>query len=131
VGVVDRVFTRVGASDRLARGESTFMSRGGRRRILAMLRTQPGDPRRSGAGRVLFDGFSPRPKAIAEYLRTPALAAHPVRTHYHELADLAHARAGNAPFEVRVGGDVTPAACCGAANRSYGQVARLAGLPEQ
>jgi DNA mismatch repair protein MutS len=138
VGAVDRVFTRVGASDRLARGESTFMvemretaeilAHASRHSLVILDEI--------GRGTSTFDGLSIA-WAVAEYLHdTKGLCPRTLfATHYHELADLArtHARAGNAHFEVREWGEdviflrrLLP----GAANRSYGiQVARLAGLP--
>ncbi len=138
VGAVDRVFTRVGASDRIARGESTFMvemretaeilAHASRHSLVILDEI--------GRGTSTFDGLSIA-WAVAEYLHdTPGLCPRTLfATHYHELADLArtHARAGNAHFEVREWGEdviflrrLLP----GAANRSYGiQVARLAGLP--
>ncbi|MDH3684752.1 MAG: DNA mismatch repair protein MutS [Myxococcales bacterium] len=138
IGVVDRVFTRVGASDRLARGESTFMVE---MRETAQILSQASD--RSlvildeiGRGTSTFDGLSIA-WAVAEYLHdTPGLGARTLfATHYHELADLARTRprVRNAHFEVREWGEdvvflrrLVP----GEANRSYGiQVARLAGLP--
>ena len=139
IGVVDRVFTRVGASDRLARGESTFMVE---MRETAEILTAA--TRRSlvildeiGRGTSTFDGLSIA-WAVAEHLHdAPNLGARTLfATHYHELADLARTktRVENAHFEAREWGDeiiflrrLAP----GAANRSYGiQVARLAGLPE-
>jgi DNA mismatch repair protein MutS len=138
VGVVDRIFTRVGASDRLARGESTFMVEM-RETADILARASP----RSlvildeiGRGTSTFDGLSIA-WAVAEYLHdVPGLRARTLfATHYHELADLARVRprVRNAHFEVREWGDevvflrrLAP----GAASRSYGiQVARLAGLP--
>jgi len=138
VGVVDRVFTRVGASDRLAKGESTFM--------VEMRETADilahASPRslvildEIGRGTSTFDGLSIA-WAVAEYLHdTPGLRARTLfATHYHELTELAltHERVHNAHFEAREWGDevvflrrLVP----GGANRSYGiQVARLAGLP--
>ncbi len=138
VGVVDRVFTRVGASDRLARGESTFMvemretaeilAHASRHSLVILDEI--------GRGTSTFDGLSIA-WAVAEYLHeTPGLSPRTLfATHYHELADLArtHPRVGNAHFGVREWGEdviflrrLLP----GAANRSYGiQVARLAGLP--
>ncbi len=140
VGIVDRVFTRVGASDRLARGESTFMvemretaeilAHASRHSLVILDEI--------GRGTSTFDGLSIA-WAVAEYLHeTPGLSPRTLfATHYHELADLArtHARVGNAHFAVREWGEdviflrrLLP----GAANRSYGiQVARLAGLPAQ
>jgi DNA mismatch repair protein MutS len=110
VGVVDRVFTRVGASDRLARGESTFMvEMRETAEILAFA------SRHSlvildeiGRGTSTFDGLSIA-WAVAEYLHdTPGLSPRTLfATHYHELADLArtHARVGNAHFAVREWGE--------------------------
>jgi DNA mismatch repair protein MutS len=138
VGVVDRIFTRVGASDRLARGESTFMVE---MRETAEILAQA-SPRslvildEIGRGTSTFDGLSIA-WAVAEYLHdTPALGARTLfATHYHELADLAllRERVRNGHFEVREWGEdvvflrrLAP----GEASRSYGiQVARLAGLP--
>jgi len=139
IGVVDRLFTRVGASDRLARGESTFMVE---MRETAEILTAA--TRRSlvildeiGRGTSTFDGLSIA-WAVAEHLHdSPDVGARTLfATHYHELADLARTkkRVDNAHFEVREWGDeviflrrLAP----GAANRSYGiQVARLAVLPE-
>jgi len=138
IGVVDRIFTRVGASDRLARGESTFMVE---MRETAEILAQA-SPRslvildEIGRGTSTFDGLSIA-WAVAEYLHdTPALGARTLfATHYHELADLAalRERVRNGHFEVREWGDdviflrrLVP----GEASRSYGiQVARLAGLP--
>ncbi|MGH0032316.1 MAG: DNA mismatch repair protein MutS [Myxococcota bacterium] len=140
IGVVDRVFTRVGASDRLARGESTFMVE---MRETAEILSQA--TRRSliildeiGRGTSTFDGLSIA-WAVAEHLHdAPGLACRTLfATHYHELADLARTktRVANAHFEAREWGEevlflrrLVP----GSANRSYGiQVARLAGLPAE
>ncbi len=139
IGIVDRVFTRVGASDRLARGESTFMVE---MRETAEILTAA--THRSlvildeiGRGTSTFDGLSIA-WAVAEHLHdSPALGARTLfATHYHELADLARTkrRVDNAHFEAREWGDeiiFLRRLASGAANRSYGiQVARLAGLPE-
>ncbi|MAE95882.1 MAG: DNA mismatch repair protein MutS, partial [Deltaproteobacteria bacterium] len=138
VGVVDRVFTRVGASDRLARGESTFMVE---MRETAEILSQA-SPRsliildEIGRGTSTFDGLSIA-WAVAEYLHdTPGLGARTLfATHYHELADLAQTRPGvqNAHFEAREWQEEVlflRRLAEGPANRSYGiQVARLAGLP--
>jgi DNA mismatch repair protein MutS len=139
VGVVDRIFTRVGASDRLARGESTFMVE---MRETAEILSQA--TRKSlvildeiGRGTSTFDGLSIA-WAVAEHLHdTPALRPRTLfATHYHELVELAATRAHvrNAHFEVREWGhDVVflRRLALGGASRSYGiQVARLAGLPD-
>ncbi len=139
VGVVDRIFTRVGASDRLAKGESTFMVE---MRETAEILGQAS--RRSlvildeiGRGTSTFDGLSIA-WAVAEYLHdTPGLSARTLfATHYHELTDLARSkpRVHNAHFEAREWKDEVVflrRLVSGGANRSYGiQVARLAGLPD-
>jgi len=138
IGIVDRVFTRVGASDRLARGESTFMveMRETAEILTAATRQSLVILDEIGRGTSTFDGLSIA-WAVAEYLHdSPELGARTLfATHYHELADLARTkqRVDNAHFEAREWGDeiiflrqLAP----GAANRSYGiQVARLAGLP--
>jgi len=138
IGVVDRVFTRVGASDRLARGESTFMVE--MRETAEILANAT---RRSliildeiGRGTSTFDGLSIA-WAVAEYLHdAPDLGPRTLfASHFHELTDLEQtkARVANAHFQAKEWGDdiiflrrLVP----GGANRSYGiQVARLAGLP--
>jgi DNA mismatch repair protein MutS len=138
VGVVDRVFTRVGASDRLAQGESTFMVE---MRETAEILGQA-SPRslvildEIGRGTSTFDGLSIA-WAVAEYLHdTPGLGPRTLfATHYHELAELARTRPGvrNAHFEAREWNDEVlflRRLVAGEASRSYGiQVARLAGLP--
>ncbi len=138
IGAVDRVFTRVGASDRLARGESTFMvemretadilAHASRKSLVILDEI--------GRGTSTFDGLSIA-WAVAEYLHdTPGLRPRTLfATHYHELTDLAATKdhVGNAHFEAREWGEeviflrrVVP----GGASRSYGiQVARLAGIP--
>ena len=138
VGVVDRIFTRVGATDRLTRGESTFMVE--MRETAEILSHASGSSLilldEIGRGTSTFDGLSIA-WAVAEYLHdTPGLGPRTLfATHYHELADLARTRSGvrNAHFEAREWGEevlflrqLVP----GEASRSYGiQVARLAGLP--
>jgi DNA mismatch repair protein MutS len=138
VGIVDRVFTRIGASDRLSRGESTFMVE---MRETAEILAHASS--RSlvildeiGRGTSTFDGLSIA-WAVAEYLHdTPGLCPRTLfATHYHELTDLAATKAhvANGHFEAREWGDEViflRRLVDGGANRSYGiQVARLAGLP--
>jgi DNA mismatch repair protein MutS len=137
MGVVDRLFTRVGASDNLAAGESTFMVEMKETAdILAHLTA------RSlvildeiGRGTSTFDGISIA-WAVAEHLH--AAASRPLvlfATHYHELTDLArlHARIENCSVAVREWrGEVVflRRIVPGPASQSYGiQVARLAGVP--
>jgi DNA mismatch repair protein MutS len=139
VGLVDRVFTRVGASDRLSRGESTFMVE--MRETADILRQAT---RRSlvildeiGRGTSTFDGLSIA-WAVAEYLHDTkgAEARTLFATHYHELVALSDSksRIHNAHFEVREWNDEViflRQLVEGGASRSYGiQVARLAGLPQ-
>jgi len=138
IGVIDRIFTRVGASDRLARGESTFMvemretaeilSHASRRSLVILDEI--------GRGTSTYDGLAIA-WAVAEYLHdTPGLSPRTLfATHYHELTDLANvkARVRNAHFEAREWGEEVVflrRLVAGGASRSYGiQVARLAGLP--
>jgi len=139
IGVVDRIFTRVGASDRLARGESTFMVE--MRETAEILRQASN---RSliildeiGRGTSTFDGLAIA-WAVAEYLHdTPGLAARTLfATHFHELIELAltKQRVRNAHFDAReLDGRVVflRRLIEGGASRSYGiHVARLAGLPQ-
>jgi DNA mismatch repair protein MutS len=136
VGLVDRIFTRVGAADNLARGDSTFMVE--MRETAAIL---AGATRRSlvvldevGRGTSTFDGVSIA-WAVAEYLHDAVGCRTLFATHYHELCALAEARPRviNLSAAAReVGGrivflrQIVP----GGASRSYGiEVARLAGLP--
>lgn len=139
VGIVDRIYTRVGASDNLARGQSTFMVemaetaallRGASTRSLVILDEV-------GRGTSTYDGLAIA-RAVAEHLvdrvRCRALFA----THYHELCELGPARAGhvrNQNVAAREhGGEVVllHKLIAGGANRSYGvAVARLAGLPDE
>ena len=138
IGVVDRIFTRVGASDRLAQGESTFLVE---MRETAEILAQASRASlvildEIGRGTSTFDGLSIA-WAVAEYLHdTPGLRPRTLfATHYHELADLARTRGGvrNAHFEVREWkGEVLflRRLVPGEVSRSYGiEVARLAGLP--
>jgi DNA mismatch repair protein MutS len=140
IGVADRIFTRVGASDSLATGESTFMVE--MRETAAILREAT--PRslvlldEIGRGTSTFDGLSIA-WAVAEHLHdAPGLRSRVLfATHYHELADLSETKTGVRNYHFSVaerGGDVVflrrmeP----GAASRSYGiEVARHAGLPPE
>jgi DNA mismatch repair protein MutS len=137
VGLVDRVLSRVGASDNLARGESTFMVE--MRETAEILRSAT---RRSfvildelGRGTSTFDGLAIA-WAVAEYLDEAIGCRALFATHYHELVELAEASAHAANVSVsarELDGDVVflHRLVRGAASRSYGvAVAKLAGLPE-
>ena len=136
IGTVDRIFTRVGASDDLARGESTFMVemietanilRHATERSLVILDEV-------GRGTATFDGLS-LAWAIVEYLHENRRPKTLFATHYHELTELASLlpRVVNRTLAVKEWEDrivflrrVVP----GSADKSYGlHVARLAGLP--
>jgi DNA mismatch repair protein MutS len=136
IGVVDRLFSRVGAADDLARGRSTFM--------VEMVETATILNRATdrslvildeiGRGTATFDGLSIA-WATVEHLHEANRCRALFATHYHELTALAARLAGLACWTMRVKEwqdevvflhEVAP----GAADRSYGiHVARLAGLP--
>jgi len=138
IGVVDRVFTRVGASDNLARGESTFM--------VEMIETaailNAATPRslivldEIGRGTSTFDGISIA-WAVAEYLHDRVGARTLFATHYHELTELGNRlhHAKNVNVEVREYNGMVVflyRIAEGGADHSYGiHVAQLAGLPRQ
>jgi DNA mismatch repair protein MutS len=138
IGLVDRIFTRVGATDHILRGQSTFMVemqetahilRHATRRSLVLLDE-------IGRGTATFDGLSIA-WAVAEHLaKDPVASAKTIfATHYHELTDLAAdlPGVGNIHVSAREWQDgvvflrkIEP----GGSDRSFGiQVARLAGLP--
>jgi DNA mismatch repair protein MutS len=138
LGVVDRVFTRIGASDNLARGRSTFMVE--MTETAAILHTAT---TRSlilldevGRGTSTYDGLAIAWAAV-EYIHARTRAKTLFATHYFELTELAERLSGVKNYHVSVketaGGivflrKVEP----GAADRSYGiEVARLAGLPNE
>jgi DNA mismatch repair protein MutS len=136
--LVDRIFARVGASDNIARGQSTFMVEmqetanilhSATSRSLVVLDE-------IGRGTSTFDGLSIA-WAVAEYLATNPKARPKTlfATHYHELTDLADATPGVVNFHVAArewkdGIVFLRRIMPGRSDRSYGiQVARLAGLP--
>jgi DNA mismatch repair protein MutS len=136
LGVCDRVFTRVGAGDNLARGESTFLVE--MRETAHILRYAT---TRSlvildeiGRGTSTYDGVSIA-WAVAEHLHDRVGAKTLFATHYHELCALAgtHARVRNVSVAAREWkGDVVflRKLAPGGASRSFGvEVAKLAGLP--
>ncbi|HZO17211.1 MAG TPA: DNA mismatch repair protein MutS, partial [Polyangiaceae bacterium] len=137
IGVVDRVLSRVGASDNLARGESTFMVE--MRETAAILK---GATRRSlvildeiGRGTSTYDGLAIA-WAVAEHLHETVRCRALFATHYHQLTELAEQHEGIANYSVSAReheGDVVflHRLMPGAVSKSYGiAVARLAGLPE-
>lgn len=137
IGVVDRLFSRVGASDDLARGRSTFMvemvetaailNQAGERALVILDEI--------GRGTATFDGLSIAWAAV-EYLHDMNRCRAVFATHFHEMTALAGKlpRLHNVTMRVKEWeGDVVflHEVGKGAADRSYGvQVARLAGLPE-
>ncbi|MBN1956592.1 MAG: DNA mismatch repair protein MutS [Desulfuromonadales bacterium] len=139
IGAVDRIFTRVGASDNLARGESTFMVEMNETANILRHATPQSliilDE--IGRGTSTFDGVSIA-WAVAEYLHDHEKVAAKTlfATHYHELTDLALTRSRIKNFNVAVKewNDqiiFLRKIVAGGASRSYGiQVGRLAGLPE-
>lgn len=134
--IIDRIFTRIGASDNLAMGRSTFMVE--MTETAQILNTAT--PRslilldEIGRGTATFDGLSIA-WAVIEHIHSTTRAKTLFATHYHELTDLADLLSGvfNLHVDVKEAGEriiflrkVEP----GKANRSYGiEVARLAGLP--
>ena len=140
IGVVDRIFTRVGASDDLSAGQSTFMvemtevadilRRATKRSLLILDEI--------GRGTSTFDGMSIA-RAVLEHCANPkTLGAKTLfATHYHELTELENSLPGAANFHlaVKARGEeiiflrkILP----GGADRSYGiEVAKLAGLPDK
>jgi DNA mismatch repair protein MutS len=134
--LIDRIFTRIGASDNLARGRSTFMVEMTETAAILNTATQ-----RSlivldeiGRGTATYDGLA-LAWAVVEYIHARTRAKTLFATHYHELTELAEQLdgVGNLRVTVKEAGDhiiflrkVEP----GKADRSYGiEVARLAGLP--
>ncbi len=137
IGLVDRIFTRVGASDDLSRGQSTFMVEMNETAAILNNATD-----RSlvildeiGRGTATFDGLAIA-WSVAEHLHDNVQCRTIFATHYHELTALGDKRPAvrNANVAVREWNDriiflrkIIP----GAADKSYGiQVARLAGLPQ-
>ncbi|SKA84147.1 DNA mismatch repair protein MutS [Prosthecobacter debontii] len=137
IGLVDRIFTRIGASDDIARGQSTFMVEMNETALILNNATE-----RSlvildeiGRGTSTFDGLSIA-WSVAEHLHDHVGARTLFATHYHEITALAQSRPAVQNYNVAVKEwnqqiiflrKILP----GCAEKSYGiQVARLAGLPE-
>ncbi len=136
IGLVDRIFCRVGASDDLARGQSTFMVEMNETSLIVNNATDHSlvilDE--IGRGTATFDGLSIA-WSVAEHLHDEIACRTLFATHYHELCDLANTKTAveNHNVAVREWNDdiiflrkILP----GPADKSYGiQVAKLAGLP--
>ncbi|MEW6712738.1 MAG: DNA mismatch repair protein MutS, partial [Candidatus Riflebacteria bacterium] len=138
IGIVDRVFTRVGASDNLIRGQSTFMvemmeasailKNAGPRSLLILDEI--------GRGTSTFDGLS-LAWSILEYINREIKARTLFATHYHELTDLDSVHPGVFNLNVGVSTNEKTGEMVflhkiheGPSSKSYGiEVARLAGLP--
>src|SRR6266403_1291748 len=134
--ITDRIFTRIGASDNLARGRSTFLVE--MSEVAAILNhATPASLvllDEGGRGTATFDGLSIA-WAVVEHLQKHTRARTLFATHYHELTELAellpavknvHVSVKETPNEIIFLRHVEP----GSANKSYGiEVARLAGLP--
>ncbi|NCB37789.1 MAG: DNA mismatch repair protein MutS [Erysipelotrichia bacterium] len=140
IGIVDRIFTRVGASDNLVRGQSTFMVemmeassilKGATDKSLLILDE-------IGRGTSTFDGLS-LAWSILEYISLNINARTLFATHYHELTDLDAVHKGVFNLNVGVSHDEKTGDMVflhkiheGPASKSYGiEVAKLAGLPNQ
>lgn len=139
IGLCDRIFTRVGASDDLASGQSTFMIE--MNEVANILRNATKDSLlildEIGRGTSTFDGLSIA-WAVVEYIADPNIlgAKTLFATHYHELTELEGKLSSVNNFCIAVqeeGDDIVflRKIIKGGADRSYGiQVARLAGVPE-
>ena len=139
IGICDRVFTRVGASDDLASGQSTFMLE--MNEVAHILKNAT---KKSliiydeiGRGTSTYDGMAIA-RAIVEYTASPKLSAKTLfATHYHELTTLEQTLTGVVNYNIaakKKGDDVTflRKIVRGAADDSYGiEVAKLAGVPSE
>ena len=137
IGIVDRIFTRIGAADDLVGGKSTFMvemsevanilNRATKRSLVILDEV--------GRGTSTFDGISIA-RAVVEYIYIKVKARTMFATHYHELAEMAREFPGikNLATAVKERGDeiiFLHKVVDGSVDHSYGlQVARLAGLPQ-
>lgn len=139
IGIVDRIFTRVGASDDLASGQSTFMVE--MSEVANILRNATANSLlildEIGRGTSTFDGLSIA-WAVVEHISNPKLlgAKTLFATHYHELTELEGRLAGVNNYCIAVkekGDDIVflRKIIKGGADKSYGiQVAKLAGVPD-
>ncbi|MEO0114485.1 MAG: DNA mismatch repair protein MutS [candidate division WOR-3 bacterium] len=140
IGIVDKIFTRIGASDDLARGVSTFLAEMNETAYILNNATT-----RSliildevGRGTATYDGLAIA-WAVVEYLHTNSSGVYPktlFATHYHELTDITNflPRVKNYNFAVKESGDsiiFLRKLVAGKSDKSYGiAVAKLAGLPK-
>lgn len=137
IGIADRIFTRIGASDNLSTGQSTFMVE--MSETADILKNATGSSLvildEIGRGTSTYDGMS-LAWAVSEYLDRLGTRTF-FATHYHELADLARKNKGIKNYHMAVeesGHDVVfvREVRRGATGRSYGiHVAKLAGIPEE
>ena len=135
IAPVDRIFTRIGASDDLVSGQSTFMVE--MNEVAQILKYATKDSLvildEIGRGTSTFDGMSIA-RAVVEYIEKRIHAKTLFATHYHELTDMEDAKVKNFCVAVKERGSdvaflrrIVP----GAADKSYGiHVAKLAGLPK-
>lgn len=139
IGIVDRIFTRVGASDDLSSGQSTFMVE--MNEVAEILANATKNSLvildEIGRGTSTFDGISIA-KSVAEYISSKAIGCKTMfATHYHELISMEREQDGVKNFSVRVkqkGDDIQflHKIAEGGTDNSYGiQVAKLAGLPKK
>ena len=138
MGVLDRVFTRIGAGDDLARGRSTFLVE--MQETANILNNATSKSLivldEIGRGTSTFDGISIA-WSVAEYLHGRTKAKTLFATHYHELTDLAESFAGVKNYTVKVkeeGGRVVflRRIAAGVAEKSFGiHVGAVAGLPQE
>ena len=138
IGVVDRIFTRIGASDDLSAGQSTFMVE--MTEVSDILHQATKNSLlildEIGRGTSTYDGMSIA-RAVLEYCAEKKRAKTLFATHYHELTELENSLPGTVNYNIAVKArgeeiiflrKIVP----GGADRSYGiEVARLAGLPEK
>ena len=138
IGIVDRVFTRIGASDDLSAGQSTFMVE--MTEVSDILHHATKNSLlildEIGRGTSTYDGMSIA-RAVLEYCAEKKRAKTLFATHYHELTELENSLPGTVNYNIAVKArgeeiiflrKIVP----GGADRSYGiEVARLAGLPEK
>ena len=138
IGIVDRIFTRIGASDDLSAGQSTFMVE--MTEVSDILRCATKNSLlildEIGRGTSTFDGMSIA-RAVLEYCAEKKQARTLFATHYHELTELENTLSGTVNYNIAVktrGEDIIflRKIIPGGADRSYGiEVAKLAGLPDK